>query len=554
MKKLFSNYCIKTKRKNKSTNFAKNIISLFIAHVFIKLIGFVNKIYLTNKQGFGDEGNAIYSSAFQIYALFLTISSMGIPNAVSKLVSERLALGDTKGAHKVFKIALVTFGIIGFICSISLYLFAEYISCTLIQIPEAKLSIEALSPAIFFVSITSVIKGYFNGRENLSVGASSQTVEQLFRTIVTIVLVEYIATTTGLNTKIMAGAAAISSTISEIICFIYLYRYYAMMKKEIGSEIRRSINYKYQGRRKILKNIFTVSIPMSIGPVIGGINKNVDSVTIVRGLKQFITETEAKIQYGILTGKVDTIIAFPLSFNNIFSSILIPTVSSAKASGNFIKANRKIEFSILMSILIGMPATVGIIFFAKPILELLFPNQPAGAILLQISAISIVFTMINQNVTAVLHGLGKTIITIFVLIIGVAVKVILNTILLNLDPSQFAFGGINGAALANTISCIVICLIEIKIMKKHIDIKLNVKKIIKPIIATIIMMISLIFIYNILLSILSKKMSIIVSILISVMIYCIVLIVIKTFSREEIKMLPFGENIYKILNFLKIYR
>ena len=113
-----------------------------------------------------------------------------------------------------------------------------------------------------------------------------------------------------------------------------------------------------------------------------------------------------------------------------------------------------------MSILIGMPATVGIIFFAKPILELLFPNQPAGAILLQISAISIVFTMINQNVTAVLHGLGKTIITIFVLIIGVAVKVILNTILLNLDPSQFAFGGINGAALANTISCIVICLIE----------------------------------------------------------------------------------------------
>ena len=552
MKKLFKNQNKKSKRK--STSFAKNIISLFIAHIFIKLIGFVNKIYLTNKQGFGDEGNAIYSSAFQIYALFLTLSSIGIPNAVSKLVSEKLAIGDTRGAHKIFKIAFVTFGMIGFFCSITLYLSAEYISCTLIQIPEAKLSLEALAPAIFFVSITSVIKGYFNGRENLSVGANSQTVEQFFRTVLTIVLVEYIARVTGLNTKIMAGAAAIATTISEIVCFIYLYKYYVMMKKEIGNEIRRSINYKYQRRRKILKDIFAVSIPMSIGPIIGGINKNVDSITIVRGLKKFITETEAKIQYGILTGKVDTIIAFPLSFNNIFSSILIPAVSSAKASGNFSNANRKIEFSILMAVLIGMPSTVGIIFFARPILELLFPNQPDGAILLQISAISIVFTMINQNVTAVLHGLGKTIITIFVLIVGVIVKVVLNTLLLNINPNEFILGGINGAAFANTISCIVVCLIEIKIMRKYINIKLNVKRVIKPIISTIIMMISLICIYNILLGIVSKKMSILISILIAVLIYFAMLIVTRTFTSEEIKLLPCGEKIYKVLKLLKIYQ
>lgn len=554
MKKLFNKNHIKNKRKTKSTSFVKNIISLFIAHIFIKIIGFINKIYLTNKQGFGDAGNAIYSSAFQIYALFLTISSMGIPNAVSKLVSEKLAIGDTRGAHKIFKIAFVTFGLIGFGCSIILYFSAEYISCTLIQIPEAKLSLEALAPAIFFVSITSVIKGYFNGRENLSVGANSQTVEQFFRTILTIALVEYIATATGLNTKIMAAAAAISTTISEIVCFVYLYKYYVMIKPEIGNEIRRSVNYKYERRRKILSNIFAVSIPMSIGPIIGGINKNVDSITIVRGLKQFISESEAKIQYGILTGKVDTIIAFPLSFNNIFSSILIPAVSSAKASRNFAVANRKIEFSILMSVLIGLPSTVGIILFAKPILELLFPNQPAGAILLQISAISIVFTMINQNVTAILHGLGKTVITIVVLIIGVIVKVILNTLLLKINPNEFILGGINGAAFANTVSCIVICLIEIRIMRKYINIKFNVKKLIKPIFSTIVMMISLICIYNTLFGIVSKKMCILISIFIAILIYVVMLIIIRTFTSEEIKLLPCGEKIYKVLKVLKIYK
>ena len=117
---------MKKNKKLQKSSFLKNIVVLLTAHVFIKIIGVVNKIYLTNREGFGDEGNAIYSSAFQIYALFLTISSMGIPNAVSKLVSERLAIGDSKGAHKVFKIAIITFGLVGFCCSVILFVFAHF--------------------------------------------------------------------------------------------------------------------------------------------------------------------------------------------------------------------------------------------------------------------------------------------------------------------------------------------------------------------------------------------------------------------------------------------
>ena len=322
------------KRKLKRTSFLKNVAILVIAHIFIKIIGVVNKIYLTNKEGFGDEGNAIYSSAFQIYALFLTISSIGIPNAVSKIVSERLAMGDSKGAHKTFKIAGITFGTLGFILSIFLCIYSKKIAEEWIQIPEARLSLLALSPAIFFVSITSVIKGYFNGRENLNIGANSQTIEQIFRTIITISLIEFVAQTTGFDTRIMAASAAIATTLSEIICFIYLYRYYRSVKGEIASEIRRSVNYKYKGIRRTIKEILSVSIPMSIGPIIGGINKNIDSMTIIRGLKKFMTETEAKLEYGILSGKIDTLVSFPLSFNLAFTSTLIPVVSGATATGD----------------------------------------------------------------------------------------------------------------------------------------------------------------------------------------------------------------------------
>ena len=544
---------MKKNKKLQKSSFLKNIVVLLTAHVFIKIIGVVNKIYLTNREGFGDEGNAIYSSAFQVYALFLTISSMGIPNAVSKLVSERLAIGDSKGAHKVFKIAIITFGLVGFCCSVILFVFAHYISCNLIQIPEAELSLFALSPSIFFVSITSVIKGYFNGRENLDVGANSQTIEQVFRTVITIALIEFIAQSTGLDTRVMAAGAAVATTLSEIICFAYLYKYYKSVKREIGNEIKNSVNYKYRGIRQTIKDILFVSIPMSIAPILGGINKNIDSMTIVRGLKNFMTDTEAKLQYGILSGKVDTLIAFPLSFNGAFSSVLIPSVSAAKASGNFSSTKRKIKFSFLISILIGLPSTVGLIILAEPILNLLFPNQPEGKFLLQISAISITFMMLSQNVNSVLHGLGKTIIPAISLAIGSAIKLFLNTVLVKINPETFILGGTAGAAFSTVVYHIITFFMEYYIMKRNIKIDFGLKTIIKPIIATILMAICLIFTYNCLLSIISYKLCIILALIVAVVTYLLLILILRVFSKDEIMMLPYGDKIYGILRLLRIY-
>lgn len=541
-------------KKLKKTSFLKNVVILVIAHIFIKIIGVINKIYLTNKQGFGDEGNAIYSSAFQIYALFLTISSIGIPNAVSKIVSERLAVGDSKGAHKTFKIAIITFGMLGFALSLFLFVFADTMAEQWLQIPEAKLSLLALSPAIFFTSITAVIKGYFNGRENLNIGANSQTIEQIFRTILTITLIEFIAQTTGFDTRVMAGGAAVATTLSEIICFVYLYRYYASVKKEIANEIRRSVNYKYKGIRKTIKEILKVSIPMSIGPIISGINRNIDSLTIIRGLKKFMTETEAKLEYGILSGKIDTLVSFPLSFNSAFTSTLIPVVSSAKASNDLELASRKIRFSMLISVLIGIPSTVGMIAFAKPILELLFPNQPSGELLLQISSVSITFIMLNQNINAILHGLGKTVVPTIILVAGSTIKLILNTILVQINPNEFIFGGTAGAAFSTVVSHIFTCTVSMYMVKKYVNIKFGVSDIIKPILATLMMGICMIFTYNNLLCIISEKLCILLTLLITITIYFLLILILKVFSEDEIKKIPFGTSIYSVLKVLRVYK
>ena len=212
----------KVKKTLKKESFMQGIFAMMFSQVLIKLIGLVYKLYLTNREGFGDEGNAIYSSGFYIYSLLLTLSSVGVPNAISKLVSERIALGDNKGANRIFKIAFFIFGILGFVGTMILFLGAHYISNVILKIPEAEMTLVALSPSIFFVALICVIRGYFNGNGTLKVTANSQTLEQIFKTVFTILLVELVVIATGINTTIMAAGANLATTVATIRKFYIL--------------------------------------------------------------------------------------------------------------------------------------------------------------------------------------------------------------------------------------------------------------------------------------------------------------------------------------------
>lgn len=215
----------KEKKTYKKESFMQGVFAMMFSQVLIKLLGLVYKMYLTNREGFGDEGNAIYSSGFYIYSLLLTLSSVGVPNAISKLVSERIALGDNKGANRIFKIAFFIFGILGFIGTMILFLGAHYISNVILKIPEAEMTLVALSPSIFFVSLICVIRGYFNGNGTLKVTANSQTLEQIFKTVFTILLVELVVIATGINTKVMAAGANLATTVATIRKFYLLIHF-----------------------------------------------------------------------------------------------------------------------------------------------------------------------------------------------------------------------------------------------------------------------------------------------------------------------------------------
>ena len=398
---------MKTKEKTaKKETFMQSVITLIFSQVMIKLLGLVYNLYLTNREGFGDKGNGIVSASYQIYALLLTISSIGVPNAISKLVSERVAIGDHKGAHRIFKIAFATFAVIGLVGTLMLFFGAHLIAVEWLQIPESEMTLVALSPAIFFVAIASVMRGYFNGRQQIKATARSQTLEQIFKTALTIILVEIVAIVSNVSTEWMAAGATLATTLATMVGFGYLYLYYKVRRKEIAQEIRSTVNYKYERVRSIVKKIVLVSLPIAITAILSSINKNIDSFTVVRSLKEFLPDDVAVAQYGILGGKVDTLTSLPLSINVAFATALVPAISAAKAKKDRKTIKQKTTFSLLVSMLIGLPCTVGMCIFAGQILNLLYPNASDGTVILQISSLTILFTILDQTINGALQGYG----------------------------------------------------------------------------------------------------------------------------------------------------
>ena len=538
--------------KIKKETFMQSILVLMVSQVMIKILGLLYKLYLTNKDGFGDTGNAIYNSGYQIYALLLAISSTGVPNAIAKLISERIAKGDKKGVNRVFKIAFFFFAFVGFIGSLILFLGAHYIANVLLQIPEAELTLVALSPSVFFVAIGSVIRGYFNGHQRMKITANSQTLEQVTKTLSTIIIVEVISMFFVQDVVIMAAGANLATTLSVFISFSYLYRYYKFKKSDISvemPEVCEEPSYAKKSTKEIIKSIIAISIPISISSLVSAVNKSIDSITAVRGLKTFLSDEIAKFQFGIYTGKVDVLVGLPLSFNIAFATVLVPSISKLMAQKKKEDANKVVKFSLLATILIGLPCTFGMMVFAEQILKLLYPNAPEGAQLLQITSLTIILMMMAQTINGVLQGIGKYRVPATALALGVIAKFILNLILIPI-PSI----GINGVAIGSIVCHIISFSIGFAVLKRAMKIKFDVNKfLIKPLLATAIMCLISYLAYLLLVQFISWKLSAIVAIILAVPIYALVVAIMKILDKEEIYRLPKGELIYKLLVKMKLY-
>jgi len=539
--------------KKTANSFMKNVAILICSQVLIKILGLIYKLVITNVEGFGNEGVGYYSAGYQIYALLLTLSSIGIPSVISKLVSERLAIDDKAGAQRIFKIALRFFAIIGLIFSFALYFGADLIATNILNVPDTAYVMRVLAPAIVFVSISAVLRGYFAGQQNMKATSVSQTLEQFLNCVLSIT---FVYACIGKDAYIMAAAGNLSTTMAIIITFVYLIDFYR--KNKIVPEEGQRSPERRKTDKELLKTILAISIPITLSSIISVISSVIDTATVSNciqyayrnaGMTKDALEALAMQKSGILS-KIDTLVTFPLAINTAFSTALVPAISESIAKKEYSVASKRLTFSIFASILIILPCAVGFGVLADPILRMIYPSASDGALILQLASISMIFTALNQTINGGLYGLNLPKVPVAAFGIGVIIKTILNIILVS-NPNI----NIAGASIGSIVCQLFAFLICFKVINMKLKLKLDLKKnLAKPALSATIMGLGVAIIYYLLSQVFGNTISTLISIICGVVIYALAALLTKTLSKEDIMMIPFGTKVYPILVKLHLYQ
>lgn len=590
---------MKTIKEQKTQSFMGNVAIILFAQIMVKLLGLVYRMVITNIDGFGNAGNGFYNAGFQVYTVLLAVSSVGIPNAIAKMVSERVALGDYKSAHRIFKTAFRLFAVIGLVCAAILYIGADFVAVYLINLDGAQYVMRALAPSIFFVCISSVIRGYFQGLNDMRATSLSQMLEQVFKCGLTIVLVIlsvgtmpqimqlvtriaflYSGESQATSPEIMAAWANAASSIATMISFVYIAIFYLRQRKSLNEKIKNSVDSKLTtSSGKLMKMILMLSVPISLASIITAVNRVVDLATITRGIETafsvsipshyasmaggtgtILNPTAAQLNTlaGSLSGmlsKSDTLFNMPLALNIAFATVLVPSIAGALAKGDKEEATSKTSYSFLISILLIMPCAIGYIVLAQPIYNIIYPATPDGADLLAIMAVALIFSALTQTLTGALQGIGKVFIPALGILAGCVCKVILNVILIRIPSIN-----IYGAAISSIACQLVAFLVNFLVLIRYIPIRISfVKYIGKPLVSGMAMGVAAFGVYRLLFGLMgagyiNNLISALVSIAVAAVVYIALILILHVMDKDDVLLLPCGSKIYSILVKTKLYK
>lgn len=559
----------------KKQSFMGNVMIILFAQIVVKLLGIIYRLVITNIDGFGNQGNGYYTAGYNIYTLLLAISSVGIPNAISKMTSAKNAVGDYKGAYRIYKSALILFSVIGIVASSLLFFGAGLVSDRIIKMPNAKYVLMALSPSILFVCLSSVVRGYFVGMQNMQASSRSQILEQVFKCVLTVGIVVFMSKHTlypndsDMNAAMMAAGANLATTLATVLSTIYIFGFYFKRKNGIQEKIRQTaVETAKKPLFSMFRSILIISIPISLGSIISAINRIVDTATITRGIETAFSamipahggiaaiinptleqlNNEAVRLAGVLS-KSDTLLNLPISMNISFATVLVPSISAALARGEKKEASKFVSYSLLISLLIIMPCAVGFVALAQPIYSMLYPAAPDGWQLLQLSSIALIFIALNQTISGSLQGIGKVFVPATGLLIGCIAKFILNTILIR-QPAI----NIYGAPLGSIFCQIISFAYSFTVLSRNIPVSVTLGKyILKPLGCSATMGIAAYLIHKGMMALVgSNLIAVFTAIIVAVVIYFVLIVAMRTLNKEELEMLPMGNKLYSLLSKLHL--
>lgn len=526
--------------------FLKGAFILTVAGIIVKIIGSANRIFLSRL--LGGEGIGLYQMAYPVYQLALSVSSAGIPVAISILVAEKIARGDYHGAKRVFKISLSVMTVTGAFFSFLLYFGAGWlVDHQIVRDSRAYYALVALAPAIFFVTILSSFRGYFQGMQKMTPTAVSQIAEQFLR-VVTMIVLAVVLLPYGL--EYAAAGASFGAGPGALVGVLILYYYYW---RHCGRErIRVSdLTQRQESTYRIIRRIIKLALPVSLANIMLPLTANIDLLIVPARLEAagYSVETATEL-FGYLTGMAVALINLPTILTASLAASLVPAISEASTLHNKKTISYRTATALRIANLIMIPSCAGLFLLASPISEMLYATPYAGSSI-AILSFGVVLLGIGQVTTGVLQGLGHTTIPLVNMVVAALIKVILSWHLTAIPE-----WGIKGAAWATNADFGVATLLNLFFIYRYTGVGLHVANTLKAVASASVMGIVVLFAYDFVMrEVFSNTLAVLTAIFIGGIVYSVVIIFTGGLLRRDIENIPkLGPPLVKLLENLNLMK
>lgn len=546
--------------KTKGQNYMHGAAILTVGVIIMKILGFFYKIPLGNI--LGDEGYSMFMGAYSIYYIFFTLATAGLPVALSRLVAEADANGRAKQEEKTFRVALVTFTVIGLVFALIMFCFPQWLAASYLENPDAAPSVRAMAPAILLVCIVSAYRGYCQGNGNMLPTTVDEVLEVFFKVVSGLVIaVLVLRAYKGSPLALPMGSAgaifgvSIGSAVSLAYMIVYKHRHYSVLSAPYTGGIDPNDipddDELVDPAMKIVKDILSIGIPIATGACIMALLNSVDSKLCMNRLQSAagFSYREAKVLYGVY-GKAQTLFNLPAAFITPLTISIVPAISGALAKGDKKTAGTVSEDSLRISAFLAIPMGVGLAVLAKPIMDVLYPGSHlAGAGLLQVMGVASFFVCLVLMENAILQASGREKLTMVTLITGGVIKIVINWFLVARRDIN-----IYGAPVGTLCSYCAMAAMDYVFMCRTLSSRPRLLRVFSgPLAASALMGLTAWGVYGLGARLLGQGrigtlLAMCAAIGAAVIVYLVTAIVFRAVTREDMKLIPGGEKIARILH------
>jgi stage V sporulation protein B len=541
--------------EKKSTFFGGAAI-LAVSAILVKVIGAIYRIPLGNILPDGVMGD--YNSAYNIYNFFLTISTAGLPVALSKTISEANALGRHNQVQRTFRVAFITFLILGLLSFFCMTVLAAPMAKIVISNPKAVYCVMALAPSVLCVCIISAFRGYFQGHFNMMPTGISQVIEAFFKLVVGLALALFLVTVLQ-KPQLGSVGAIIGVSCGSVVALLYILFLFFRDRKR---RQRIHATDRPDSSLRILSNLLKLAIPITLGSAATSLVTLIDTKLVMSQLTNIFHNVDglfldpkgtgpaldaARDLYGIYS-KTMSIYNLPFSMMVPLTACIIPAVSASLARRDHLGAQKVSESALRIGLLLALPMGMGLFALGGPIMGLLFPaiDVSVAGPLLSVLGLASIFVALQLLCNSILQANGMVNLPILAVIIGGVVKVVVNFILVG-NPNI----RINGAPVGTLCCFIVISALEIFIIRRSIPAPPSfLRAFLKPFVPSVIMAAAAWATYGLLTNFLhmGNSLATIGGIGVGVVVYLVLVLALRVLSREDLELMPKGDKIAKILH------